>query len=269
MKKRRRKAKMMKFSIILLFISIMISFGYSYFSTTLNITGKVTSIASGEIQIDENSNPNLNFSQPTENNWQEGGLYKSQFYFKVLNIGTENYDNYKITITFTQNIVNVNTWNNEYEINDNELILRNNNVNISPGGSHDIGFIIGYYNSSINIKKIKLETNTETEEIDSSKVIIAFNQSGAWGNYTYQYNVSVTNQTGKKINYWQLEMILPSGTSFVSGWNAKFDFTSNKLTIINEDYNSVINNNSSVTFGLQLNTNIENYKPTEVKVSIW
>ena len=268
MKKRRRKIKTIKFSIILSFLIIMISFGYSYFSTTLNIKGRVTSLTSGEIILDENSNPNLNFSKPTENDWQEGGLYKTQFNFNLLNIGQETYDNYKITITFSQNIVNVNTWNNDYEIKGNQVILSNGGVNIAPGTSREIGFIVGYQNSGIHIRKIKLETSTDIEEIDPSKVIITFNQSGAWGNYTYQYNVSVTNQTGKTINYWQLEILLPSGTSFVSGWSAKFNLSNNNLTVINEAYNGTINNNSSVSFGLQLNTNIQNYKPTDVKVSI-
>lgn len=269
MKRLYKKGLLIKIIIIFSFFSIVVGFGYSYLSTKLSISGSVSALLSdGGISIDPDSNPNLSFTSPTSNVWQEGGFYKRHYTFSIQNIGNENYDNYKLTLTFNQNIEGVSIWNDQYEIVSNKVIISNSGVNLLPGSSREISFIVSYRNENISINKIKLEIKTDVEEVDPSDFIITFNQSNSWGAYTYQYNVNVRNNTGNTVTYWQLDITLPPGTTHGGGWNAKFSTLGNILIIKNETYNGTIPNNSSVSFGLQLNTNIQNYIPDDIKISI-
>ena len=49
----------------------------------------------------------------------------------------------------------------------------------------------------VNFTKVKLEVITTVEEIDPSKFEVVFTPTNSWGTYYYQYNVKVTNKTGK------------------------------------------------------------------------
>lgn len=269
MRRRHKKLKLVKIGIIFSFFILMIGFGYSYLSTQIKIIGNVSGALDEEgIIVESGSNPELDFTIPSINRWQESGYYKSQFQFYLKNIGSESFDNYKITLTFNHNIETVNIWNNSYTIEGNKLIITNDSVNLNPNNSIEIGFIASCLNANLNIVKIKMETTTSTEEIDPNKFTVAFNKTNGWGNYTYQYNVTLTNKTGSQITYWQLDVFLPDGTSYLSGWSAIFTFSGNSLIIKNESYNGRINNNSSVSFGLQLSTNIVDFVPDDIKIHI-
>lgn len=267
--RRRYKNKYLHIILIFLLLILSIGVGYSYLTTSLNITGNVKGTnQTGDIVIETGSNPNLKITTPTtNNNWQEGSLYKFQYSFRLSNIGSVNYDNYKITLKFNNNIVSADVWNNDYQINNNILTIIRPNYNLAAGGYVDIGFIIASNSPNLKITSVKLEVVTDIEEIDPNLFEIVFNKANEWGSYVYQYNVVLRNKTGRVINSWQFEINFPENTSFQSGWSAIFE-NNDKLTVKNTTYNGRIENNASITIGLQVSTNIVNFIPTVSKVLV-
>jgi len=252
-------------TIFLLFISI----SYAYLSTQLNISGSVKGITQNtDFIIDPDSNPNLRINKPTINKWQEGNRYKYQYNFILSNIGDIDYDNFTVTIWFSHNITVENCWNYDESLKNDVLTINNIKYDLLANNSLEIGFIVSSNKSNLTIKKVKLEAKTTTEQVDPSKFEVVFTRTGGWGNYTYQYDVKLTNKTGQKITFWQIEITLPEGTTYVTGWNGIFEVNDTILIIKNTSSNGRLNNNSSTSFGLQLNTNIVNYLPTNPKIII-
>jgi hypothetical protein len=268
----RRSIKKYKFLKVVFIISIfimIIGISYSYLSTSLNISGDVSgSYSSPGFIIDEGSNPNLTHTRSNLIRSSQSNLYYYHYTFVLNNIGNTNYNSFKVTFTFNYNINVSSIPNHEYLLNNNVLIVQNISYDLKKGKSVQIDFTVSSSSPILNITKIKLEASTRIEGTDPSKFKIEFIKTSESGNYTYQYNVKLTNLTGKRITYWQLDITLPEGTSYVSGSNAIFTTNGNILTIKNNSSNGTLNNNASTTFVLQLSTNIINFIPTNIKVTI-
>ncbi len=261
------KRKKLKYFLIAFLFFITLSINYAYLSTSLKIKGNVKGNYRDQYVIDSNSNPYLEVTDLNINNWQESNFYKYQYKFNVKNTGTTTYDNFKVTLNHNSNIENINIWNYEYLLNKKELTIIKENCNLKPNDKIEVNYIVSSYNNKFKISKIKLEVNTNTEEVDYDKVLVKFQPTNSWGNYTVQYNVTITNNSPNKINSWNIELPL-NNISYVNGWNAKFETINNTLIIKNESYNQIIQRNSSVTFGLQLNTTSPTYIPNSYRLSV-
>lgn len=87
-------------------------------------------------------------------------------------------------------------------------------------------------------------------------------RSTGWGNYTYQYDVTVTNTSGKDINGWSLKLDGSAyGVSNVYAWGTNTTQVGDVYILSNVDYNTTLSNGQSVTFGMQITTTTENYDP--------
>lgn len=269
MRRNIKKYKFLKFIFIISILIMIIGISYAYLSTSLNISGDVKgSYSSTGFIIDEGSNPNLTITQSDLTRWTQSGLNYYHYTFNLKNIGNVDYDNFKVTFTFNSNIDMQDVWVHDYVLNNNVLIITNTNYDLKKNKSAQIGFIVSSNNPILNVVKIKLEASTEAEEIDPSKFKVEFIKTGGWGNYTYQYDVKLTNLTGNRTTYWQLDITLPEGTTYVSGWNGIFETNGNILTVKNASHNGRLNNNESTSFGLQISTNIINFIPTNIKIIV-
>lgn len=247
----------------------VIGVSYAYLYTSLSIKGTVSGTNSDvDYVIDPNSNPNLAIDKFKINNWEESGLYKRQYQFDIVNNGKETYDNFKITIIFSNDIEDVNLWNYDYDLNGNTLTVTNNKYDLKPHNKLNVGFIISSNYTNTKIINMRLDVKEQGEEIDLDQFNVVFTNTNGWGHYVYQYDVTITNKTGSSINAWQIEITLPTNTSYKSGWNAVFNTQDNILIIKNASYNGRLDNNASTTFGLQLNTDIINYVPNNIKVTV-
>lgn len=262
-RKRKKRSKL----IYLIIIVLMLSTSYALLSQSLSIKGIVKGIYFEGYTIDKESNPNITVSNLKRNSWQEGSNYKYQITFTVKNISNEVLDNYKLILTFNSPIIDVSIWNHNYEIDDRKLIVKSQSQ-LAVNQNIEVSFIITVGINNLILAKIKTESITTTEEIDPNLFLVTFNRSNGWGNYTYQYNVTVQNKTNTSLVYWQINVELPSGTNFNSGWNAIFSQTENILTIKNESYNGQLAPNQSASFGIQLNTNIQNFVPNKYTVMV-
>lgn len=267
--RRRLKKRYLSFKLIIIVISFIsvVGVGYSYLSGVLKITGQVSGEVNNNYVILPGSNPNLEAKILLTNAWQEGGNYKYQYRFDIKNVGTTTIDIFTMTVNFLNSIESASIPNFDHKISGKTLTITNVNYSIAPNQTLTINFILTSKSSSQIIKSIKFDVPTG-DEVTLDQFNVQFSITNGWGQYTYQYNVTLTNKTGVKVNAWQLDVTLPTGTTFVSGWNAIYSFNNQILTIKSENYNAKINNGSSVTIGLQLTTNIINFIPTNIRVSV-
>lgn len=265
---RRRKKSKIKYFLITFILLMVIGVSYAYLSSSLRIKGTITGNMTSEgYIIDPSSNPKLELTNLAINKWESGNLYSYQYSFSLKNNGDLEYDNFTISLTYNGLISTVNIWNYGSEINGEELKVVNNTVHLKANSSADIGFIITSSSKNFKLKKIKLEANTKTSEVDSSKVAVRFTKTNSWGNYVNQYNVEVINQTGATITYWQITLPLNQAV-YENGWNAVFSSEASNLKIKNADYNGRLDNGASATFGLQLKTSSADYVPSGYTVLV-
>ncbi len=264
----KKKYLIIKTILFLILFSTIVGVSYSFLNQTLNISGNVSgSYESSNYIITPDSNVNLGITSFSTSKWKESDLEKTQYRFTVINNGNKRIDNFKMILNFNSVINSINIWNYDYTLSDNILTIINNNF-LLPKGNQEVGFIVASKTIDLKIRTIKFEINESNEEVDPNLFTIVFNKTGGWGNYDYQYSVVVTNKTGKKIDFWQIEVILPIGTTYSNGWNAIFESNNNNLLIKCETYNCKITNNKTATFGLQLHTDIINYIPNNIKAIV-
>lgn len=265
---RRRKKSRLKYSLIAFLLLMITGVSYAYLSSSLRIKGTITGNMSQEgYIIDPSSNPKLELTNLAINKWESGNLYSYQYSFSLKNNGDLEYDNFTISLTYNGLISTVNIWNYGSEINGEELKVVNNTVHLKANSSAEIGFIITTTSNNFKLKKLKLEANTKTSEVDSSKVKIRFTKTNSWGSYVNQYNVEVINQTGATITYWQITVPLNQAV-YENGWNAIFSSEDSNLKIKNADYNGRLENGASATFGLQLKTPSADFVPSGYTVLV-
>ncbi len=266
---RRKKTKKINFFLISILLLTVVSVGYAYLSSNLNITGQITGDFSGEgYVIDRQSNPNLSISKPVINKWESNGQHYYQYQFNVTNIGNIDVDNFVAVFTFSSNIKNIDIWEYNYELNNKTVTVINNQKYLKPNESATVAFILQTDKSNFKLMRVKLAIEESTTEIEPSKFEIVFTPVGSWGKYVYQYDVKITNKTGFQVNHWQIDIELPSNTFYIGGWNGVFKVQNNVLTIEHTASNSRIENNQSITIGLQIETNIINFIPTVNKINI-
>lgn len=265
---RNRYLLLKPFLLIALLITV-VGISYAYLSTSLNISGNITGHTTNQAYtITSDSNPDLGIDKFKINKWQESGLQKIEYGFNLTNNSNKTYDNFKITITFSVNVSSVNLWDYQYTLSNNILTINNSNYDLKAHNKLTIGFIITSNSTSVRIVSMKLEASSDSNEVGLDKFNVVFNKTNGWGNYIYQYDVTVTNKTGSKITFWQLEITFPSNTSYINGWNAIYEASGNVLLIKNTSSNGRLSNNGSTTFGLQLQTDIINFIPSNIKVTV-
>lgn len=265
----RRKNKTNTFFLLSLLCLLLVGISYAYLSSSLSIKGQVSgTFNTGGYIIDKESNPHLQISNLIIGKWKDGNQYKYQYKFTISNIGDTDYDNFKITLFFNNTLTSIDIWNYSYELQDKNLIVINKKLDLKKGQSLEVNFIIGSYTDSLLLNKIKNEASTATEQPNPENFIVNFKKTNGWGNYVYQYDVTLTNKTGKFITYWQLDMPLPATTKYQSGWSAVFAVNGNVLTIKNASYNGRMDQNGQVTFGLQLETSQVDFIPKDYSVVI-
>jgi len=268
--RRRYKKNSLILRLILFFslFSTIIGVSYSLLNQKLNISGNVSgNYVSENYILTSDSNINLEITNFSTNKWNEAGVEKTQYRFIIHNKSNKRIDNFKIIINFNNIINSINIWNYDYTLSANVLTIINNNI-LQANGTREVSFIATSNTTNLKIRTIKLEINETTEEVDPSLFTVVFNKTGAWGNYDYQYSVIVANKTGKKVDFWQLELTLPLGTTIINGWNAIFENSNSNILITCETHNCKINNNKSIDFGLQIHTDIINYIPNNIKVTV-
>ncbi len=251
-------------------ILIIINTSYAYLKTSLGIKGVVhgEQILENGYFIDKTSSPNLKITDFDNNNWVEDEFYKSQYRFKIKNIGDSILDTFVVVLTFNSIVETIDIWNYTYTIDENKVIITGSGLMINIENEIELNFIVGSYRDDFKLNIVKLDIETNIEEVESENMLIDFQILNNWGSYTLEYNVDLINKTQDNVNAWTIEIPLDQSISFVNGWGGIFTVENNILIIKNVNYNGLIKVNEKITFGLQLQTNDISYKPHFYKVFI-
>lgn len=127
--------------------------------------------------------------------------------------------------------------------------------NVSENGNSD--------NSSDN----NGNDNQQTES--SADVSINLKLNSSWqsgGNTTYDYTVTLKNNTDAPCKSWKASIPVADGSSMVSGWSMSYTLENGVITVTPENYNSTIEAKSSVEFGFQL-TSTEEIKGDAITIT--
>lgn len=264
MRRRKKQARVIKITIFIFVLFSTFATSYSFFNNRLGISGRISgSIPASGFRYSSDSDVRLSISTPTLNRWYADPNYMYQYSFDITNNGQTKLVGFELEIKFNSNITSIDVWNYDGIFSEKTIKITDLTNGLTPGQTINMSFIVGSPASLLTISSVKLKgiDPGNDNEITPEQLPIEFAVTNGWGNYTYQYNVIVNNKTGKKINGWSFEIDLPSGTSQNGGWNAEFVKLGQKLTISNVAHNGVIENNGSVSFGLQISTPIANYIP--------
>jgi hypothetical protein len=266
--KLRRSIKKRK---VILRVSLLISIflfaagvGYAKLSSSISITGLVEgSLSRADYKMDSSSDSRLSMTTPIVNTWYSNNLYYYNYTFKIYNNTTEAISSFIATLDFNTSISNVEIWNYEYTIANKRFTINDTLNSLMGDNSADVAFTISSSSPNLSLATVKLQgiNPNSYEEFTASQMPVQFTVTNSWGSYYYQYDIKITNKTGKKLTAWSIEIPLPIGTTRTGGWNADFQMNNQTLIISNLSYNGNINKNGSTTIGIQLSTNINNYMP--------
>lgn len=91
------------------------------------------------------------------------------------------------------------------------------------------------------------DAGTEEEKADCYVTITNSNSWEASGGYAGQLDARITNQSGKELKNWSIELDVPDGTTVDSYWNGNFEVKDGVLKITPAEYNGTIAASGSVS----------------------
>lgn len=172
-------------------------------------------------------------------------------------------ENWKMEMEFNHKITSI--WDGEIEQNEGtHYIIKypSWNSKIPGGGQAVIGFIAdasGNINTPTNCKLLNAKSEVKNEDYT-----INFRVTSDWGD-AFNGEISILNNTDKKIEGWKLEFDFDK--SIKTLWNAKLlDNKGNHYILENDEWNSVIQPNSKISFGFEGNPGNIKSQPTNYKL---
>ncbi len=116
------------------------------------------------------------------------------------------------------------------------------------------------YLSATPVVEVEVPTNIYTNNFDFTTWV-----SG--GEYYYSITFYITNTSNTSVNGWNLEMDFPSGLVVTNIWNATYASSNNRITFTNMSYNSVIDPQKTVSFGVQFKYSKLDFYPYNIKIN--
>ena len=113
------------------------------------------------------------------------------------------------------------------------------------------------------------DSEAENQQTSNADVTINLKLNSSWqsgGATTYDYTVTLKNNTDAPCTAWKAYIPVTDGSSMVSGWSMSYTLENGKVTVTPENYNSTIEAKSSVEFGFQM-TSSEEIKADSITIS--
>ncbi len=113
------------------------------------------------------------------------------------------------------------------------------------------------------------DSEAENQQTSNADVTINLKLNSSWqsgGATTYDYTVTLKNNTDAPCTAWKAYIPVADGSSMVSGWSMSYTLENGKVTVTPENYNSTIEAKSSVEFGFQM-TSSEEIKADSITIS--
>jgi len=295
MKKNKHINKIFKLFFIFFFLLVgtfLISKGYSYLKTKLDITGDTNIV-----------DPQYNCSEMIDyelTTWNHENLYYYKFLFTITNNSDKSYNNWTVVFDIpddgdlysysgteasisgnqikadsvhynsvilpkdkVQFEVQVKTANSSYEPTYIYMMNCNNNFNSGTENPPSGGDNPGTENPPSGGDTPGTENPPSGNEPDI--LDINFKITTSYGSYTYIYDVEVINNSDFEIKNWDFEIELPENTKLTNAWNVNYIVKEDRIELSNMTYNGTIPIGGSTTFGIVLDTDIYMYEPKVIK----
>lgn len=269
---RKKQKKKFKFIVLIsiLLVTVLIIPAYAYMQQQLGIEGKTLIL---DTSNDEACNGNVTYEIET---WSNGNLNYYKLTFKITNIGVEDYNYWDVYFDVPDDTELSTYSSTEAERIGNKIKASNvvYNGNIKAGESTSFEIQLTTNATNYEPTTISLNNCVSSSEGDNSGgssndndiekiegIDIEFKVVGSYGNYTYQYDVIVKNNSKNKIDGWNFKIKKPANTKLTNAWNANYIIKEEEIEFSNADYNNVIDVDQSVMFGIIMETDIYGYIP--------
>lgn len=253
-----RRIFFIKTCIFLIVIACFLTVGYSILSQDLSVSMAATighESSEMDLFVDDKT---------TLNKWSNGDKYTYQYNLSLRYEGSLNLASWYAKFDVPDDSVLDNCWSAICKISDGYLYMYSGDYDYKLSSDKLISPVPAFQitTSSVNYEMALVESkiyssvndNPNAVEVDSSKVDASISIGGGWQNgnsYVKQAYLSISNNSGVKLNYWQVGILIPDGTTVSNIWNASYIIKDNYLYLYGEGSNSLLNN-SSVNSGMEL-----------------
>lgn len=115
----------------------------------------------------------------------------------------------------------------------------------------------------------KTTSQTKPAETPKEDFDLSWKLNSTWeegGKKCGGYEITITNNSGKPINSWTVQLTVPSGFEITSGWNGIYTIKGTTLTVKNESYNGEISAGGTSGFGFNYSSPSE-FRPGKATVN--
>lgn len=281
--KRKNQKNKLKFVVIISFllVSVLIIPAYAYMRQQLGVEGKTMILDTTENKLCDGSVTYEIYS------WPNGDLNYYKLSFKITNNSDNDYNFWDVYFDVPAD-AELHTYSStEAERIGNKIKASNvvYNGNIKAGESTTFEVQLTTNKTDYEPTTITLNNCTTTSSDDDSnndsndsnndsnvesgdndiqeneKIDIEFKVVGSYGNYTYQYDVTINNNSTDRIEGWGFKIKKPENTKLTNAWNANYIIKEEEIEFSDAGYNNVIEPGQSVMFGMIIETDIYGYMP--------
>lgn len=207
----------------------------------------------------------------TTNSWQSGNLNYYHFSFTLTNNGGKDFNFWEIYFDVPNDSEILTYSSSEVSLVGTKLMAQNVSYNGTILPTNSVTFEVQMSTSEENYRPTNIVINNcyyeddDTEENPNDDINgpldIKFVPVASYGNYTFQYDVTVTNTSTLTINEWEFAIEKLENTKINNIWNANYIIKEDSIILSNMTYNGTISPGDSITFGIIIDTDKRNFKP--------
>lgn len=207
----------------------------------------------------------------TTNSWQSGNLNYYHFSFTLTNNGEKDFNFWEIYFDVPNDSEILTYSSSEVSLVGTKLMAQNVSYNGTILPTNSVTFEVQMSTSEENYRPTNIVINNcyyeddDTEENPNDDINgpldIKFVPVASYGNYTFQYDVTVTNTSTLTINEWEFALEKLENTKINNIWNANYIIKEDSIILSNMTYNGTISPGDSITFGIIIDTDKRNFKP--------
>lgn len=259
--KRRKKIRMISMIVILIAVVFIVP-AYAYMIQQLEIGGKVKIVGNNSLNVCKG---NVTFEVTP---WSSGGDSYYKLSFIITNGSDKDYNFWDVYFDVPSD-TKIQTYSSTEAVIVGGQIKASNvsyNGNLKPGDSTEFEIqimtnAIDYEPTTIYVNNCVADSNNT---VQNKNFVVEFVPTGGYGNYTYQYDVTVTNNGEEKVQGWVFYIEKPANTKLINAWNVNYIMTDTKIEFSNAAHNGYIEPGQSVTFGAVIETDIEGLIPVAI-----
>ncbi|MBR1736788.1 MAG: cellulase family glycosylhydrolase [Firmicutes bacterium] len=210
-------------------------------------------------------------------NWQDNDGYNySNIEVKIKNTSSSTVTDWEVTLDMPGDSTIFNSWNGDFSLSGNKLTIKPASYNTAIAGNSEIsvGFIFKAKSNELpksdDPSYDKILKDPQDTSSKGGNVTVDIKKDTSWnggGKEFTQLTVTLKNESSKYATNWLVNIGVPDGASINQAWGSKASISDNKIKATCVDYTQNIEPNSSVSFGIVVQTD-KIYIPAEYEVTV-